>query len=293
MVAEISTLASATDGYEKVIAELEKYKDSTISVPELSRLLDVKTTTINARFRRAGIQANTIGRTNFIPGALALSLADLHKYALKGWPTLQEVSRMTGIKNGTLKARCEKGKLENHIDLTKRLRINPAEVPGLSADQRSPMPKPQPQPRLKPQTTFSGPIAPRASTPKPAREVPSVSTPVRQPFTLPPAPEPRVQVITARDYDFTTRQNEPVKAATAAQTKSTSHVQRKRTGALSYNPERPFSISECSVGKTIKYEQYDGTIVKLIPDPFNPTIKVALPNHVEPLMREIMLRVGR
>jgi hypothetical protein len=289
MVAEISKLAQAIDGYEKVVVEIEKYREATISVPVLSRLLGVKTTTINARFRREGITPSTIGRTNYIPGDIALSLADMHRYALKGWPTLQQVSRTTGIKNGTLKARCEKGKLEGYVDLTKRLRINPAEVPNLSLYR--PVPAAQrdvSKPLSNANTPFSGLPAPRSSRPEPKPEFFSKPQPARTPFTLPPAPEPRVQVITASDYGLPA--SEKAAAANAANAKA--RKERKR-GALDYNPENPFSISQCSIGKTIRYEQYDGTIVKLIPDPFNPAIKVALPKHEEPLMREILLRVGR
>lgn len=287
MVAEVLKLAPATDGYEKVVLEIEKYRDATISVPMLSRLLGVKTTTINARFRREGVQANTIGRTNFIPGEIALSLADMHRYALKGWPTLHEVSRLTGIKTGTLKARCEKGKLEGYVDLTKRLRINPAEVPHLSLD-RPTLPVQPAFPNLPGMVKrpFSGQPAPRVSQPNPARQF--ARPPASAPFVLPPAPEPRVQIITATDYGLPARGN----GVASADASKITHKERKR-GALDYNPENPFSISQCSVGKTVKYEKYDGTILKLIPDPFNPAIKVAFPNHDEPLMREILLRVAR
>ena len=299
MVAAITELAGATDAYEKVVAEIEKRKDSTISVPELSELLGVKPTTINARFRRLGTPVTIIGRTNYVRGELALTLADLHQYALRGWPTLQEVSRLTGIKTGTLKARCEKGKLEGHIDLTKRLRINPAEVPTLSLDhcRGAVIEKPlrqQVQAKAKPAKPFSGEPVRRASTPKSNGDgFDGVPAP-RKPFTLPPAPEPRVQIITANDYGFSDHKNGNGNGTNPPGTKAkpVAHVERKR-GALSYDPEKPFSISECSVGKTIKYEHYDGTITKLINDPFNPAIKVALPNHEEPLMREILLRVGK
>lgn len=285
MVAAITDTGLVPDGYEKVAAELGKYKGSTISVPELSGLLGVKTTTINARFRRQGIPVTTIGRTNYVRGELALPLVDAHKYALKGWPTLEEVSRATRIKTGTLKARCEKGKLEGHVDLTKRLRVNPDEAATLTLERHR---RSSTAATPKPLTPFSGEPARRVSMPKAARE--PLSPPTRNPFTLPPAPEPRVHVITARDYGFTARSDEM--AAVTAKPKAAAHVEKRR-GSLSYNAERPFSISECSVGKTIKYEQHDGTIIKVFHDPFNPTIKVALPNHEEPLMREIMLRVGK
>src|ERR1019366_3460373 len=61
----------------------------------------------------------------------ALQLVELHRYALIGWPTLLAASKLTHVKPGTLKARCEKGRLEGHVDLTKRLRLNPAELEEL------------------------------------------------------------------------------------------------------------------------------------------------------------------
>ena len=288
-------MVAIPDHYENVVAEIERRKEATISVPELSQMLGVKPTTINARFRRDGTPVSTIGRTNFVRVDLALPLVDLHKYALKGWPTLQEISEATGVKTGTLKARCEKGKLENYIDLTKRLRVNPDEAAMIRLENREPTIQrepfqPQPPTQIKKASTpFSGRPVKRASTPKSNGNTFN-GTPARKPFTLPPAPEPRVQIITANDYGYSERKNEPANGTVKA--KAVSHMERKR-GALNYNPEKPFSISECSVGKTIKYEHYDGTIVKLIKDPFNPAIQVALPNHEEPLMREIMLRVGK
>lgn len=293
MVAAITEFAGTTDAYEKVVAELEKRKDSTISVPELSELLGVKPTTINARFRRLGTPIITVGRTNYVRGELALPLADLHQHALRGWPTLHDVSRRTGIKTGTLKARCEKGKLESYVDLTKRLRINPAEASALSHDERrGTRSQKLAQPQSKPSKPFSGEPTRRISTPKAAAEsLHDVAIP-RKPFSLPPAPEPRVQIITASDYGISDHKNGNGTATNAAKVKNGSHIEKRR-GALNYNPERPFSISECSVGKTIKYEHHDGTIIKLINDPFNPAIKVALPDHEDPLMREILLRVGK
>lgn len=288
MVAEISTFIPVPDGYDRVLLEVAKYKDSTISVPALSRLLGVKPTTINARFRREGVHANTIGRTNYIPGNVALMLVQRHQYALQGWPTLHEVSRATGIKAGTLKARCEKGKLESHVDLTKRLRVNPAEAAHLTLERHN---QPAPQPQFQSSfvrrndVSFSKPV-PRTAISKPAAtQAANIFAPARRPFTLPPAPEPRVQVLTARDYGM--------EAGTVASRNAQVQPVKKHRGALDYNPERPFSIKECSVGKTVYYEKYDGTITKLIHDPFNPAIQVAFPNHVEPLMRDILLRVAR
>ena len=119
------------DLYAEALSRLQACKDSSISIPELSSLLRVKSTTLNARLRRQHIAVRTEGRTNFVPGALALQLAELHKHALIGWPTLRQASEISGVKVGTIKARCEKGQLRSYRDLTKRLRINPSELDGL------------------------------------------------------------------------------------------------------------------------------------------------------------------
>ena len=130
-----NTLDSAAefDSYWQVLSSIQNGQASTISVPELSKLLGVKATTLNARFRRQQTTLKIVGRTSFISLELALSVAALHKYALLGWPTLRQASLLTGVKSGTIKARCEKGRLEGHRDLTKRLRINPAELKNLQS----------------------------------------------------------------------------------------------------------------------------------------------------------------
>src|SRR5689334_13253168 len=118
-----STLASISGpgketAYDRVLTAIGQYQASGIPVPELSRLLDVKTTTLNARFRREHLPVTTLGRTNYISLELALRLAGLHKYALLGWPTLHAAGQATAMKQATLKARCEKGQLEAYLDLT-------------------------------------------------------------------------------------------------------------------------------------------------------------------------------
>jgi len=121
------------EAYDRVVSVIEKYSGSVISVPVLSKLLGVRPTTLNAKFRRERVEVQTVGRTNYVPYELALRLVELHKYALYGWPTLHEASAITTVKDGTLKARCEKGKLEGYIDLTKRLRVNPADLAMLQS----------------------------------------------------------------------------------------------------------------------------------------------------------------
>src|ERR1039457_1141518 len=101
-----------TDPCSAIISRIAAYGNSNIPVPALSKLLGVKSTTLNARFRRKQIPLSTIGRTNYLPCDEALQLVELHRYALIGWPTLQAASQITDVKPATLKARCEKGRLE-------------------------------------------------------------------------------------------------------------------------------------------------------------------------------------
>ena len=77
---------------------------------------------------------------------------------------------------------------------------------------------------------------------------------------------------------------QPAKARAAA---------RERSPWLDYIPDQPFSIAACSLGKVIHYGPYNGTIVKLIDDPFTPKIQVNFPEHPHPAMREVQLIVAR
>src|SRR5579872_2632870 len=288
-VREIS-MVPTFESYDKVISVIERHKGSTISVPELSQLLGVKATTLNAKFRRERTPVSTIGRTNYIRGELALILAELHKHALIGWPTLHEASKLTAVKSGTIKARCEKGRLEGHIDLTKRLRVNPAELETLRVDRH--------EARAKESKIFSENEPRQSPVAKPVQPVQRkqenghchAAPPAPKPFDLPPAPEPKIEIITGRNYGLPERDNQF--DANRAMAQAPGRREKKR-GCLSYDPDRPCSISECSVGKTIKYDNYDGTIVKLIKDPYNPSIMVKFPGHDSPLMREVLLRVEK
>jgi hypothetical protein len=279
-------------------------------------LLGVKPTTLNAKFRRERVEVQTVGRTNYIPYELALRLAELHKYALFGWPTLQEASAITTVKDGTLKARCEKGKLEGYIDLTKRLRVNPADLEMLQScragmipngNRRSVETRAQPHLVLKahrqaPETVGGTLPTPKNLTTAGARPgtVPTsatlrnglrdqISFPSR-PLPIPPAPEPHIELITRKSYGLPEAEKpreskgRPAKARAAVQ---------ERSPWLDYIPDQPFSISECTVGKVIHYGPHDGTIVKLIDDPFTPRIQVNFPEHPHPAMREVQLVVGR
>jgi hypothetical protein len=109
-------------------------------------------------------------------------------------------------------------------------------------------------------------------------------------FVLPPPAAPKVRFIARQDYGLPEMEESPRSRTDAFQPPAS---QRKTGGCLSYDPENPFSVSECAVGRRIKYAQYDGTILGIIDDPFNPRIKAAFPEHQHPLMREVLLIVGR
>ncbi len=288
--------------FPEVVAEIQKTANSIISVPALSKLLGVKATTLNARFRRQKTGIKTEGRTNFVPVDLALGLAQAHRYALSGWPTLRQASRLTGIKTGTIKARCEKGLLEGHIDLTKRLRINPEELKDLHLCRAW---------ELRPKVEARVPVEPRSRRAL-APEAPSSDgmrgtrnelrrerachgrldwTPSRaQPFVLRPVPEPKVSVISRKDYGLLEAEDRPAALQNPSRQQAPKEVEFP---GLSYNPDRPLPVSDCVVGKCIRYGSYTGTILKVIDEPFSPRILVNFPDHQHPLMREVLLVVGK
>ncbi len=316
----------AHDLYAVAINRLQTCKDSSISIPELSSLLGVKTTTLNARLRREHIAVRTVGRTNFVPGLLALQLAEIHKHALIGWPTLRQASEISGIKAATIKARCEKGQLRSYRDLTKRLRVNPSELDGLhlrlratkAAPGEARVKAPVCPPFAERTTDTTGTIyvdrggirkTPRSSTrgviqgsgyqiermPPACTLLPAA--PLKEPEAdrvgTPPCAaraNPQIKVISRRDYGLPEVENPG--SLRIGQTKP-SQKRAKTTEFLSYNPDKPFSIAACAVGKTVRYDEYDGTIVGIVEDPFSPRIKVRFAAHRHPLMREVLLIVGR
>ena len=318
----------AHDLYADAIRRLQACKDSSISIPELSSLLRVKSTTLNARLRRQHIAVRMVGRKSFVPGVLALQLAELHKHALIGWPRLRQASQISGVKAGTIKARCEKGQLRSYRDLTKRLRINPSELDGLQIRLRTAKPAPggarikasNRPPVVQGMTQTTGTFyvehggirkAPRSAAraeadakyreidrSPPASNLPpadpphappidrgEVFTPLRAAPTIPP-----IKVVSRRDYSLPEVEN-PNKSC-VSQTKP-SQQRSRDPGVLSYNPDKPFSIAGCAVGKTVRYDEYDGQIVGIIDDPFSPQIKVRFAAHPHPLMREVLLLVGK
>lgn len=280
------------DSFGEVVSAIQIAEGSTMSVPALSALLGVKTTTLNARFRRENTAVRTIGRTNFISHELALRLAQLHKYALMGWPTLKRASELTGVKSATLKAWCESGQLEAHIDLTKRLRIAPSALESLQPLRKAGVKRNA--------FRFSPPAAGRfenafrapESSPLGRRDR-LADSPSRIPpeSVLRPAPEPQIRILTRKDYGLP--EIEEVVQPSVDVRRSSENKNHKKTDCLSYDPDMPFSVSECSVGRRIRYAQYDGTILRIIDDPFNPQIQVAFPGHQHPLMKEVLLIVGR
>ncbi len=275
--------------YYRVLAAIGQHKGSMVPVPELSRLLSVKTTTLNARFRRESVRVSLVGRTNYICSEVALKLAEAHKYALLGWLTLPEASRATAVKQATLKARCEKGQLEAYLDLTKRLRINPEEIEklvwprsqnrlGAAADSLSSFRRQQPPGRIKTEGA--------ERTGKPIEWAPSVP----RPRVFSAGPEPEVKFITERDYGFP---ETPNLVAAPGEKARPPVAKRGTSNCLSYDPDRPFSVSQCAVGKSIRYGPYEGRILKIFDDPFNPRIQVKFPGHDLPVMREVCLVVEK
>jgi hypothetical protein len=302
--------------YERVVLVIGQHRGSRISVPNLSKLLGVKPTTLNARFRRERIAVQTVGRTKYVSHELALRLAELHKYALFGWPTLQEASALTTVKVGTLKARCEKGKLEGYIDLTKRLRVNPAELEQLRsfpAGKEHEINRASGQTRLgsssvlkaqrhapgsggrllslrkdRPANGVQPATRPSSVTPRDEfREPVAIPSPSRLP---PPLPAPQIELITRKSYRLPEVEATPEAKRTPAKTQP---VAPQHSTWLDYLPDEPLSISECRIGKEIHYGSNRGTIVSLIEDPFTPRIQVNFPEHPHPAMREVQLIVGR
>lgn len=274
------------DPLGRVLSAIKTCAEATIAVPALADLLGVKTTTLNARFRREHIAVRTVGRTNFIPCQLACKLAELHKYALIGWPTLEEASKATAIKPATIKARCEKGQLEGHLDLTKRLRVNPAALGRLQIRTSANWPRAEAQVSTPP----AGKSWVRSPTPlrKPARERTECSPAPPARVALAPVPAHEVRVITRKDYGLAETQTEsPRPAVNRPQNKP------KPSSQLCYDPDRPPCVSECRVGQALFYGPYEGRILKVIEDPFCPKIKVHFPGHDVPEMRDVLLAVGR
>jgi hypothetical protein len=296
-----------TDPCSAIISRITAYGSSIIPVPALSRLLGVKSTTLNARFRRKQILLRTIGRTNYLPYDQALQLVELHRYALIGWPTLQAASKITAVKPATLKARCEKGRLEGHVDLTKRLRLNPAELEELcSAASRAEVKVKAPRfaAWAKSPTRNNGVKAlslsemkqeARFSKAKEAIDTRRLGSVGRTPlangnFAMRPAPEPKIEIIGPKDYGFPDVESRPQTLSQPPQHSADGH---KQAPCLDYDPLRPFSLSVCSPGKAVRYGEYIGTVLGLIDDPYSPKIKVAFPAHEDPVMREVLLVVDK
>ena len=296
-----------TDPCSAIISRIAAYGSSSVPVPTLSKLLGVKSTTLNARFRREQIPLRMIGRTSYLPCDQAVRLVELHRYALIGWPTLRAASKMTHVEPGTLKARCEKGRLEGHIDLTKRLRLNPAELAELCSASCLAEAKSEPPQIGTWANLLAGNIKAKALAPGEMKaearfseaEVttdtqgrgPVKRTPIAQgSFVFPPARKPKIQVISPKDYGLPEVDSQP---QSVSQRPQRSEDALKNSPCLVYDPLKPFSLSACSPGKVIRYGQYVGTVLGLIDDPYNPKIKVAFPEHEYPEMREVLLIVDK
>jgi hypothetical protein len=90
---------------------------------------------------------------------------------------------------------------------------------------------------------------------------------------LSPPPQPEVKFITERDYGLPETAPQPGRASEAP--KPAGH-KSKASPSLSYDPDRPLSVAQCAVGKSITYGPYEGRILKIFDDPFNPRIQVRL-----------------
>jgi hypothetical protein len=74
---------------------------------------------------------------------------------------------------------------------------------------------------------------------------------------------PEIRVISERDYGLQERGGQRQKLAEPKRPGK----ERSSPEALTYNPDCPFPISACAVGKTIRYDNYSGTY-GIIDDPF-------------------------
>jgi hypothetical protein len=263
----------------------------------LAEWLGVKASTLNARFRRRRAAVLTVGRTNYVSSDLARELVRLHEAALAGWPTLQEASKITGVKALTLKARCEKGKLACSLDLTKRLRVDPAEFEKLPAPRSGPARSERPAngasgrggQSLRPTTIHLESIRPPGQYPR--SRMNGALNGSRPLALMPQKPAPaEIRVLRAADYGLA--ETKPVRLPANGRPTSNG-CKAVSGGSLVYDPENPFSVAHCRVGKQIEYEGYQGTILKVLDDPFSPRIQVRFPHHPHPLMQEVMLSVGR
>ncbi len=100
-------------------------------------------------------------------------------------------------------------------------------------------------------------------------------------------PEPEIKIITGKDYGL------PDVEEDGSQQPAPPKGKQKPGGRLDYDPDKPFPVSACAVGQSISYGPHDGTIIRVINDPFSPKILVHFPHHEHPLMREVLLRVEK
>jgi hypothetical protein len=197
--------------------------------------------------------------------------------------------------------------LEGHIDLTKRLRLNPAQLEELFsaaslAEVKLKPPRFGTRPEFPARKKNAKALAPAetneeapSSEAKRAIDTAGLGPVERTPsapgnFALSPAPEPKIEIITPRDYGLPEVESGPHAVGKQPPRSEDAH---KNAPCLVYDPLRPFSLSVCSPGKAVRYGQYVGTVLGLIDDPYRPRIKVAFPEHEEPAMREVLLAVDK
>ncbi|MGP8237112.1 MAG: hypothetical protein ACLQVW_17125, partial [Limisphaerales bacterium] len=165
---------------------------------------------------------------------------------------------MTEINPGTLKAWCEPGRLEGHIDLTKRLRLNPAEIG-----------------KLHPRVSMGKPHAtdPRTAA-RPRIQLTQTTVPGDPEIKRPEQSVESERALDAGEVELAAERHVlPAPASlreARGQESRGSPDKQGQPARLAYDPSMPFSISVCSPGRVILYDRYVGTILGLIDDPYAP-----------------------
>jgi hypothetical protein len=117
------------DAYGGVMSRIRGRGNSKISIPELSGLLGVKTTTLNARLRRQRVAAHTVGRTNLYLGDCSGTGRTPQTRPVR---MAYAAANQPHLRHGQAPSRRDAKRAAGELrDLTKRLRINPSELNGL------------------------------------------------------------------------------------------------------------------------------------------------------------------
>lgn len=285
--------------YEEVRNLVGGFPDALVSVPYLGRLLEVDSPTLNAKLRRDKIKVTLNGRTSYIPKDLALKLVEGHKYALMGWITVKEAGALIGIRPETIKARCNTGRLNGYVDLTKRLRVNPEDIRGIRLRDGSltgvvvdvPIDegrhkeverKPLEESGIK----YTGENPDEEENPAHYEDI-QVQTPIPVPPVLPVPRSPEIseiKIITARDYGLLER---AVQSSEVTVPKAVSFKEAEEyvSDELVYDPDCPPTIKECTPGRKMvesRNRRREYTIEGFdLSNPFQPIVKVSFEDPEE------------